>query len=58
MTDTTATEAASHQARHAAAVATLTEVLGDAVLAHHSERGELWVRVHHEAWAAGRLRAA
>ena len=36
--------------RHAAAVATLGEVLGEALLEHHSQRGELWVRVHHEAW--------
>ncbi len=55
MTDTTAaTDApdapASMEPRHAAALATLTAELGDAVLASHADRGELWVRVHHEAW--------
>ena len=58
MTDTAAAEAAPTaeaapaDPRHTEAVATLTGVLGDAVLAHHSDRGELWVRVHHEAWQA------
>ena len=36
--------------RHAAALATLSDVLGGAMLASHSQRGELWVRVHHESW--------
>ncbi|MXZ29619.1 MAG: hypothetical protein F4078_03740 [Acidimicrobiia bacterium] len=36
--------------RHLAAVAALSERLGEAVLEHHSQRGELWVRVHHESW--------
>ncbi|MCY3951018.1 MAG: NADH-quinone oxidoreductase subunit C [bacterium] len=48
--DANGTDGEAADPRHTAAVATLTEVLGEAVLAHHSERGELWVRVHHEAW--------
>ena len=36
--------------RHAEAVAVLRERLGEALLEHHSERGELWVRVHHGSW--------
>ena len=48
--DANGTDGEAADQRHIAAVATLTEVLGEAVLGHHSERGELWVRVHHEAW--------
>ena len=36
--------------RHAGAVSVLAGELGEALLAHHSQRGELWVRVDHEAW--------
>ena len=54
MADTTtaadATAPAPMEARHTAALAILSASLGDAVLASHSQRGELWVRVHHESW--------
>lgn len=54
MTDTsTAADTAGPapmEPRHAAALDTLRGTLGDAVLASHSQRGELWIRVHHEVW--------
>ena len=56
MTDTPAADAAPDAApaaadpRHTDALAALSEALGDAVLASCSQRGDLWVRVHCEAW--------